>query len=664
MGFKDLKIGLKVVSIMGTCIVLTLIITVSLLNQNLSDIKKRTLEQKSSSFSNEIRDNLEAKKDVWLTNALQIANNLIVQKAMIENDRQTLISALGDYGELFKKHTGFKNVDIHIIDQDLRSFVKSWSPDKFGEPLDYSSAYKKVKQSGLPLAVLEPSPKGMRLKGLFPIMNGSEFRGIVNFEGGLNSIKRTFKTHDIEFLYFLGNDYLSTAKDFKDREKLGGFTLSQKDVDKSFLSYAKEALNLEQAIRQYCFDDKYLTIALEAKGLSGKTVGLFLVGQKSSLVMDDVAKNTKLVWTVFAIMLSSIILMLVIITLFINRSILKPIKVNVDFAQKISNGDLTATVNINRKDELGKLAVALNSMAANLRGMFKNIVGGVETLTSSSTKLSVISQQIAAGSEQSSGKAQTVSAATEGMNSNMQAVASASEQTSTNVQLVATAAEQMTATIAEIAGNTENGCRVASEAVDQAKVTAHQVSDLGKAVQLIGKVTEAIADISDQTNLLALNATIEAARAGEAGKGFAVVASEIKELAKQTADATKEIGGQISDIQNKTGDTVSKIDQISSVIHDLSELVNTVASAMEEQSAATEEIASNVHQAAQSIDEVNKNVLESTKVSGGIAQDMTEVNQAVQEIASGSSQVSSSAQGLSGLAEKLNQMMSRFKISM
>ncbi|NNG01983.1 MAG: methyl-accepting chemotaxis protein [Desulfobacteraceae bacterium] len=347
---------------------------------------------------------------------------------------------------------------------------------------------------------------------------------------------------------------------------------------------------------------------------------------------------------------------------FLTRAITKPIHKGVAFAKALADGDLTQKLNVDQEDEIGILAGALNRMAVNLREMFENISDGVGTLTSSSTELSAISQQMAAGSEQSSGKAQTVSAAAEEMTVNMQAVASASEQTSTNVQMVATATEQMTATINEIAGNTEKGRKIAIEAVDHAVATSSQINDLGKAVQQIGKVTEAIAEVSEQTNLLALNATIEAARAGEAGKGFAVVANEIKELAKQTADATKEIGEKISNIQLKTGDTVSKMDQISAVIGDLSEIVTTVASAMTEQSAATGEISDNVSQAAQGIQEVNKNIAETTTASNSISQDIAEVNQAAQEIATGSSQVNSSAQDLSSLAEQLNQMMSRYTI--
>jgi methyl-accepting chemotaxis protein len=360
---------------------------------------------------------------------------------------------------------------------------------------------------------------------------------------------------------------------------------------------------------------------------------------------------------------STLVGLLVVAFAFIaSRTIAGQLAEAVSFAKSVADGDLSRTVDIDQSDEIGILAAELNRMAAHLREMLENISGGVKTLLTSSTGLSAISQQIADGSQQSSNKAQSVSQAAEQMNDNMTAVSSASEQTSANVQMVATAAEQMTATISEIAGNMEKGRRIADEAVDQAQNTSTQVGDLGRAMEDIGKVTEAIAEISEQTNLLALNATIEAARAGESGKGFAVVANEIKDLASQTADATQKIGGQISSIQIKTGDTVEKINQISAIIHDLYDIVNTVASAMEEQAAATREISSNVNQAAAGNEEVSKNVAQSTQVSASIAQAIHQVTQAAREMASGSSQVHSNAQDLSGLAELLNQMISRFRV--
>jgi methyl-accepting chemotaxis protein len=351
-----------------------------------------------------------------------------------------------------------------------------------------------------------------------------------------------------------------------------------------------------------------------------------------------------------------------LISFFATRSITRPIVQGVDFAQKLSDGDLTQTLDIDQKDEIGVLARALNKMGSNLRQMFQNITSGVETLASSSTELSAISAQMSSGAEDTSGKANTVAAASEEMSSNMNSVAAATEQASTNVGMVASAAEEMTATVTEIAKNMEKARSVTTEAVSNAKGASEKVDELGKAAKEIGQVTETITEISEQTNLLALNATIEAARAGEAGKGFAVVANEIKELARQTASATGEIRGRIDGIQRSTEGTVSQIQGISKVIEEINGIVSTIATAVEEQSVSTKEIASNVAQAAQGIQEVTQNVAQSSAVAGEIAKDIAGVNQAASEMTNGSGQVKMSAEELSKLAEQLKEMVGRFKV--
>ena len=363
----------------------------------------------------------------------------------------------------------------------------------------------------------------------------------------------------------------------------------------------------------------------------------------------------------YGLLIGSILLFFVTASIMI-KGITLPLAKGVDFAKKMSEGDLTQTLDINQKDEIGILAGALNGMSKNLRKMFEDISRGVETLSSSSTELSAISQQMSAGSGQTSGKANTVAAAAEEMSANITSVSAATEQTSTNLSMVATAAEEMTSTIREIAQNSERARGITDEAVSQTKRASDRVDKLGKAANEIGKVTETITEISEQTNLLALNATIEAARAGEAGKGFAVVASEIKELAKQTAGATLEIKGKISGIQESTTGTVTEIEQISKVINDVNEIVSTIASAVEEQSATSMEIAENVSQASQGIQEVTENVAQSSTVSGEIARDIAEVNQTSSEMLNSSAQVNLSAEGLLELSRQLKEMAERFKL--
>ena len=188
------------------------------------------------------------------------------------------------------------------------------------------------------------------------------------------------------------------------------------------------------------------------------------------------------------------------------------------------------------------------------------------------------------------------------------------------------------------------------------------MQELSQAAQAIGQVTETITTISDQTKLLALNATIEAARAGAAGKGFAVVAHEIKELARQTADATEDIKKKVSGIQGSTTGTLADLARISQVIGNVSEIVNTIATAIEEQSTVTKDIARNVGEAATGVEEANQRVSQISTVSQSVAKDITAVNQANADIASGSEQVLISSTELSKLAEDLQRLIGQFKI--
>ena len=188
------------------------------------------------------------------------------------------------------------------------------------------------------------------------------------------------------------------------------------------------------------------------------------------------------------------------------------------------------------------------------------------------------------------------------------AVATASEQTSANVRSVAAACEELTSSVGEITRQVVDAAQVSAQAVSEAKHTNEIVADLSSASSRIGHVAGVISKIAGTTNLLALNATIEAARAGEAGKGFAVVASEVKELARQTANATDEINREIEAIQAKTQDAVRAIGVISDTIQKIDKISSTIPASVSEQRSATNEISSNVQQAAVATQDTSRNV--------------------------------------------------------
>ncbi len=302
--------------------------------------------------------------------------------------------------------------------------------------------------------------------------------------------------------------------------------------------------------------------------------------------------------------------------------------------QVAAAGDLTNDIAVSGQDAIGRLGSGLKGFFENMRTSVRKMSGSAQSVGAASEQLNAISQQMAGNAEETATQATVVSAA--------------SEEVSKNVSVVSASSEEMLASIREIAKSANEAARVARTAVGVADSTNHTIAKLGESSVEIGKVIKVITSIAQQTNLLALNATIEAARAGEAGKGFAVVANEVKELAKETAKATEEIGQKIEAIQGDSKAAVAAIAEISAIINQINDVSGTIASAVEEQTATTNEIGRNVSEAAKGTTEIARNI--------------TGVATAAQNTTEGALQTQKAAVALSEMAQTLQTLMSQFKV--
>jgi methyl-accepting chemotaxis protein len=316
------------------------------------------------------------------------------------------------------------------------------------------------------------------------------------------------------------------------------------------------------------------------------------------------AKTRSLQYIVLAISLIGLALLLIILYYLI-KGISKPIVETARYANKIANGDLTASISIKRNDEIGQLAESLQKMGSQLKEIIVNIIEGANNIASASVQLNSSSQLLAQSSNEQ---------------------ASSVEEISSTIEEIA----------ANISSNTENACiteKISGQANEGIMEVANRSSKAVAANKTILEKITIINDIAFQTNILALNAAVEAARAGEHGRGFAVVASEVRKLAEKSKSAAEEIVALTNESFNLANGAGEVMMQTIPKVQKTTQLVQEISASSLEQNNGVNQISSAILQ----------------------------LNGATQQNAASAEELSSNAEELSSQAEQLKEMVAFFK---
>lgn len=416
----------------------------------------------------------------------------------------------------------------------------------------------------------------------------------------------------------------------------------------------------------------YVTAYTPIFDSAGEVLGIFYVGAPQSIIDQTIASFMK----IFIIVLVFVIIVSISIVYLFTRKLTKRLSVVADALDKAKHGDFTTEIQDDVGDELSTVAMSSNSMKENLRIMINKLKETAEDVTASAQELTAGAEQTTRATEQITQSIQEVVDGGERQASSVEESSKAMVEVTRGIHHLAQNSTLISASAQKTREHAEQGGVYIEKTVKQMNTIHQSVNDSSEAIQLldmrskqIGDITNTISDIANQTNLLALNAAIEAARAGEHGKGFAVVAEEVQKLAVQSQQSSTQISELIHAIKNDMLQTYQSMEHVKEnvteglgIVQKTEQNFDAIMKAMENMEEQISEAAATAEKISVSAQEVSASVTGITEITKQSSVYTQTVSASTEEQLASMEEVLAAANSLSMMAEKLQELVSRFKV--
>jgi methyl-accepting chemotaxis protein len=445
--------------------------------------------------------------------------------------------------------------------------------------------------------------------------------------------------------------------------------------DKSLAPVAEavsKMLKEKEGIATYSFQGQKKIIAYAPIKSTGWTL---VVTAPESEVLEKTASLKHAMLIISAV----IILAALLLTYLMAGAISKPLIRAVDFLDHIAGGDFTRPVSdrfLRMKDEIGKLARAVDGLQANIKPMLSSIKEGAKVLSGNSENLSAASEEIASSSSEVAKAIEQVAAGASEQAEHLQEILKLTEDIADHLENVKNELGNVKEGSEEASrlagvGKKELDVLIASiNGVHEAfRVVGEKLTALSNSVNQVGEILEAINNIADQTNLLALNAAIEAARAGEAGRGFAVVAEEVRKLAEESRASSDKIKELLGAITAETDEVVNTSEKVSKQVAEQLESVNNTVKSFDDILDSVMAIMPKIEETYRRLDSTIKakdTILDRVQSISAVSEEASasaqQISASAEELSASTEEIAANAQEVLKVAKNLEEQVERFKV--